>query len=80
MKSLRRIGFYLLLAFALVFVVEGQAQPTGDPTGDPDATPVEEVPLDGGLSLLLGAGIAYGTKRAYENRKKDKSIKLNSKL
>jgi len=32
-----------------------------------------EVPIDGGLSLLLGAGIAYGAKRAYNSR--NKSIK-----
>lgn len=69
MKRLQKSGFYLLLTAALMLIVEVKAQPTGDPTGDPDATPVEEVPIDGGLSLLLGAGIAYGAKRAYTKRK-----------
>lgn len=59
----------MLLGILLMTLVELHAQPTGDPTGDPDATPVEEVPIDGGLSLLLGAGIAYGAKRAYTKRK-----------
>jgi hypothetical protein len=57
----------------MVAFMKIHAQPTGDPTGDPDATPVEEVPIDGGLSLLLGAGIVYGAKRAYDSKKKDKN-------
>jgi len=30
------------------------------------------VPIDGGLSLLLAAGAAYGAKKVYEFRNKDK--------
>ncbi|MCO5238258.1 MAG: hypothetical protein M9933_18535 [Chitinophagaceae bacterium] len=38
------------------------------------ATPGDdnEIPLDGGLSLLVAAGIAYGAKKAYDKRKKEK--------
>lgn len=36
-----------------------------DPGGDPDVP----VPFDGGISLLLAAGIGYGVKKAYEKRK-----------
>lgn len=43
------------------------AQP--DPGGDPDAT----VPIDGGLSFLAAAGVAYGVKKIKEYRKKKKS-------
>lgn len=68
MKRLQKSGFYLLLTAAVMLIVEVKAHPTGDPTGDTDATPVEEVPIDGGLSLLLGAGIAYGTRRGYVNK------------
>ena len=39
-----------------------QAQP--DPDGDPDA------PIDGGVSLLIAAGIGYGIKKANDHRKK----------
>lgn len=39
---------------------------------DPGVDPDTEVPFDGGLSLLIGAGIAYGAKKAYDKRKKEK--------
>jgi hypothetical protein len=29
-----------------------------------------DAPLDGGASLLIGAGIVYGIKKAYNSRKK----------
>jgi hypothetical protein len=35
-----------------------------DPGGGPDA------PIDGGLSLLLAAGTAYGVKKYRQNKKK----------
>jgi hypothetical protein len=35
-----------------------------DPGGDPD------VPIDGGLSLLLAAGVGYVAKKGYDSRKK----------
>jgi len=73
MNKFKKIRVYVLLAMAMLAIMNVYAQPTGDPTGDPDATPVEEVPIDGGLSLLLGAGIAYGAKRAYDSKKKDKN-------
>jgi hypothetical protein len=38
-----------------------------DPGGDPD------VPIDGGLSLLLAAGVGYVAKKGYEARKKHKT-------
>ncbi len=31
------------------------------------------VPLDGGLSLLVAAGVGYGAKKIADNRKKNKS-------
>jgi predicted metal-dependent HD superfamily phosphohydrolase len=40
------------------------AQP--DPGADPDAV----VPIDGGLSILAAAGVAYGVKKIREYRKK----------
>jgi hypothetical protein len=41
------------------------AQP--DPGGDVD------LPIDGGLSLLLAAGIGYGAKKAYDAKKKQEN-------
>ena len=40
-----------------------------DPGGDPD-----EIPIDGGLSLLIAAGVAYGAKKAYDKRKKGPKV------
>ena len=36
------------------------------------AGPPVGIPIDGGLSLLVAAGIGYGVKKAYDKRKKDK--------
>jgi len=50
--------------------------PTGDP-GDPfgggnpvgtNDTPTGAVPIDGGLTFLLAAGLGYGAKKAYQFR------------
>ena len=30
----------------------------------------DDVPIDGGLSLLVAAGVGYGIKKVKENRKK----------
>jgi hypothetical protein len=31
--------------------------------------PEDGVPIDGGLSILLAAGVGYGAKKMYESRK-----------
>lgn len=36
----------------------------GDPAGDPDA------PIDGGVSILVAAGIGYGIKKARDRKRK----------
>jgi hypothetical protein len=46
---------------------------TGDPGGDPDA------PIDGGLSLLVAAGVGYGLKKANDQRKKTRTADLPEK-
>ena len=54
-------SFILLAAMVVPFLA--LAQGPADPS---DAY----VPLDGGLSLLLAAGIGYGAKKAINARKK----------
>lgn len=44
----------------------------GDPGDDPDA------PIDGGVSLLVAAGVGYGIKKARDSRKKNKTVDLKS--
>ena len=53
-------GLLLIAVSILPFFAMAQ-----DPGGGPD------VPIDGGLSLLLAAGAAYGVKKYREGRKKD---------
>ncbi len=59
-------NFYLLAA---VMMIISTALPffamAQDPGGGPD------VPIDGGLSLLLAAGTAYGVKKYREHKKKN---------
>jgi hypothetical protein len=31
---------------------------------------VNDIPFDGGISLLVAAGISYGVKKTYQQRKK----------
>ena len=52
------------------------AQPSGpgpdpDPGPDPGGT---SVPFDGGISLLVVAGVGYAYKKAYDKRKDDKTV------
>lgn len=54
----------VLLLFLLVLGRQAQAQAPGStgPTPTPQADPTA-VPLDGGASLLLAGGVAYGLRR-----------------
>ncbi|MGZ5247011.1 MAG: PID-CTERM protein-sorting domain-containing protein [Flavitalea sp.] len=64
MKLRTLLSVLSTICIAICIPVITMAQ--GDPGIDPDP-----VPLDGGLSLLIGAGIAYGAKKAYDKKKKD---------
>jgi hypothetical protein len=70
LKNMR--SFILLIVFSLLTVVI-YAQP-GEPGEDPGNgepnTPTGAVPVDGGLGILLAAGIGYGAKKAHAYRKK----------
>ena len=68
MKSL--LLKYLLPALVLVITSStiALAQPNnGGPGPDPDPT---TTPIDGGVSLLLAGGVAYGVKHLRARRKK----------
>ena len=62
-NKIRTLLTVIFLSCALSVV---QAQ--GDPGEDPDPT---NVPIDGGLSLLIAAGVGYAAKKRYDKRKKD---------
>jgi hypothetical protein len=45
--------------------------------GDPGCDPLDPAcPIDGGLSLLIAAGIGLGAKKAYDNKKKQRHPNL----
>ena len=56
-----RKALFIIICLLLTTIV--LAQP-GDPGGDPD------VPIDGGIGLLIAAGALYGSKKIYEARRK----------
>ena len=64
MKKIKGVlaGCFLCIILSVVPTLVN-AQP-GDPGIDPDA------PIDGGVSLLVAAGIGYGVKKVRDNRKK----------
>jgi hypothetical protein len=66
MKKLFKLRTIALIVVTMLISQGGQSQISWDDNAQQqDAM----VPLDGGLSILLGAGIAYGIKKV-RNRKK----------
>jgi preprotein translocase subunit SecY len=46
----------------------------GDPGEDPDA------PIDGGVTLLVAAGVGYGIKKVRDSRKKSHSVQITESM
>ncbi|MBO2033962.1 hypothetical protein J4D99_21395 [Siccationidurans ginsengisoli] len=63
MKSLGATTVVLLLA-----VVAAQAQTPGSGGPTPQVNPTA-VPIDGGASLLLASGVAFGLKKLRDRRR-----------
>jgi hypothetical protein len=60
----RFLKLILLIAFFLCGMMMAFCQGFGED--------VDDVPLDGGVTLLIAAGVGYGAKKAHEMRKKKK--------
>jgi hypothetical protein len=61
----------IITFFALPVSVMGQDSPfpaSPEPCGEPFGEPC--IPIDGGVSFLIAAGVAYGGKKAFDLRKK----------
>lgn len=69
---MKKIFSIFILSILLSISINLSAQPPnpGGGQGDPPG-----VPIDGGLSLLLAAGVAYGGKKMYDiNKEKEDSM------
>ncbi len=40
-------------------------------TGQPSPPPPQDIPIDGGLFLLIAAGAAYGARKLYKQQKEE---------
>ena len=62
-KWILQLSIIMIICLCLPSIIFAQ----GDPGADPDTT----VPVDGGLSILAAAGVAYGVKKIkeYKNKK-----------
>jgi hypothetical protein len=65
---IKKIVLAFVISCSVLFV---QAQDPGDPFsgGSPGGAPGGGVPVDGGLGLLLAAGVGYGVRKAHNSRK-----------
>jgi len=63
-----------LLITVLNLVPEYCNAQIGDPGEDPDA------PIDGGVSLLVAAGVGYGIKKVKDSRKKSQSVQITENM
>lgn len=68
MKKLSIFIFFLVL-FLLPVITHAQVEAPPDGGGDPGDL---NAPIDGGLSLLLAAGTAYGVKKCRNIKKENK--------
>lgn len=74
-------SIFLLLLFFTIATVSIAAGPPPPPSvapppppgNGPPCWPPPCIPIDGGISLLMMAGAAYGAKKIYDSRKKDKA-------
>ncbi len=65
MKKKTHIIQMLVMLIVLLTPMLLLAQPVETPPGGADP----DVPIDGGLSLLVAAGVGYGAKKLKEKRK-----------
>jgi hypothetical protein len=71
MKLISQIQLLFLIFIACINTTSTYAQDAALPPGNDD--PVN-APIDGGVSLLIAAGVAYGANKAYRHQKKNKDV------
>jgi hypothetical protein len=65
---MKQIFLMATLAVALLGLASAPASAQTPGSGGPTPTDPTPVPLDGGASLLLASGVAYGLKRLRQRR------------
>jgi len=73
-KTIYRTFFLVGLAFFYNTSVIAQ-----DPDPDPGCPPPcqdPDLPIDGGASILIAAGVAYGLKKVHDKRKQSRKEEL----
>ena len=69
MKQIIKTLLTLTVLMILFCFLPGVLFAQGDPGADPDVV----VPIDGGLSILAAAGVAYSVKKIRDYRKKNET-------
>lgn len=73
MKSVLR--FAALACLTGLPLVGGLLAQGGPPVGGPPPCwPPPCIPVDGGITFLIGAGVAFGIKRSYDLHKRSKQV------
>ena len=70
-NMVRLLAVLLFIGTVSVANAQGPGGP-GSPGPDPDPGPGTSVPFDGGLSLVVAAGIAYAAKKGYDKKAKSR--------
>lgn len=62
------IFLLLITAAGFAFAQPGSGPPPGGPSGGskPPCWPPPCIPVDGGISVLIALGAAYGSKKAFD--------------
>ncbi len=75
MKNIKFLFKTMMLCLTLTLVgytPSFATDPDPDPWADPDTN---DVPVDGGLSLFIAAGVGYGIKKAKDLKKRNQELK-----
>ena len=65
----RKIVVFMFVVFFLLIGLQLLADP--NPPDSPVPQPPNGAPIDGGLSFLIAAGVAYGSKKLFNKRKQE---------
>jgi len=70
MRIEKRLITFLVLVIGIAALSYGQAGPPLTGPGPGGCFPPPCIPIDGGLSLLIAAGVGFAGKKAYDHHMK----------